>query len=193
MFAIEYINVDDTKIIVMAVALSLFLRRNEICIAYRFILYFCRILNLFAMKKRGSVTDFKKERTAEVTKAFREAWICISSSVKGETAKVKTIADMAVKMPASRFWVSEERAANVVSRLLRGQPATDGMREPKRQMFMEIYRRVRKEMAAHPQRALVDHVCSVINQPAPEFYMEGATAIFLISRQRTERRENARK
>lgn len=145
------------------------------------------------MKKRGSVTDFKKERTEEVAKAFREAWLCCSASVKGETAKVKTIADMAVKLPSSRFWVSEERASCVVSRLLRGEPATEGMRKPKREMFMEIYRRVRKEMASHPHRALVEHVSCVINQPAPEFYMEGATAIFLISRKRTERRADARR
>lgn len=136
------------------------------------------------MKKKGCKVDYARERGEEVKRAFRKAWECTASMVKGYQPDVEHVAALAVKFPASRFYVSEERAAAVVSQLMRGLPATDGMREPKRRMYVELLRRVSLHRAKRPEAPLVELVASVIYEPAPEFYMEPATALFIMSRMR---------
>lgn len=136
------------------------------------------------MKKQGCRIDYAAARGEEVKRAFRKAWECAASMVKGYQPDVEHVAAVAVRMPASRFYVSEERAAAVVSQMMRGETATDGMRESKRRMYGELLRRVRQQMSKRPGASLVDLVASVIYEPAPEFYMEPATALFIMSRMR---------
>ena len=75
-------------------------------------------------------------------------------------------------MPCSRFWVSEERATAVISAMLRGQPILDTMRPTKREMFLEIFRRVEEKQKEFPDMPLCDIVFFVVNSPAPKFYMK---------------------
>lgn len=137
------------------------------------------------MKKPGCKIDYAAARGEEVKRAFRKAWECAASMVSGYQPDVEHVAAVAVKFPASRFFVSEERAAAVVSQMIRGEGATDGMRESKRRMYGELLRRVNQLRAKQPNAPLVDLVASVIYEPAPEFYIEPATALFIISRMRT--------
>lgn len=137
------------------------------------------------MKKQGCKVDYATARGEEVKRAFRKAWECAASMVSGYQPDVEHVAAVAVRMPASRFYVSEERAAQVVSQMMRGEGATDGMRESKRRMYGELLRRVSQLKTKQPTAPLVDLVASVIYEPAPEFYMEPATALFIISRMRT--------
>lgn len=137
------------------------------------------------MKKQGCKVDYAAARGAEVKRAFRKAWECAASMVNGYQPDVDHVAAVAVRFPASRFYVSEERAAAVISQMLRGEGATAGMRESKRRMYAELLRRVTRLQAKQPGTALVDLVASVIYEPAPEFYLEPATALFILSRMRT--------
>lgn len=137
------------------------------------------------MKKTGCKIDYAAARGEEVKRAFRKAWECAASMVNGYQPDVEHVAAVAVRFPASRFYVSEERAAAVVAQLMRGEPATDGMRESKRRMYGELLRRVSRQRAKQPGAPLVDLVASVIYEPAPEFYIEPATALFIMSRMRT--------
>ncbi|MDE7376603.1 MAG: hypothetical protein K2N16_07125 [Muribaculaceae bacterium] len=137
------------------------------------------------MKKQGCKVDYAAARGEEVKRAFRKAWECAASMVSGYQPDVDHVAALAVRFPAPRFYVSEERAAAVVGQMMRGEPVTDGMRESKRRMYAELLRRVRLLRAKQPAATLVDLVASVIYEPAPEFYIEPATALFIMSRMRT--------
>lgn len=73
-------------------------------------------------------------------------------------------------MPSARFWVSEERAAIVVARMLKGDKL-EKMRPLKREMFTEIFKRVKKVLEGEPELSIYNCCIRVVNTPAPKFYM----------------------
>lgn len=79
--------------------------------------------------------------------------------------------------------MSEERACAVVSAMLKGE-APKGMRGAKKRMYTEICCRVAGVLALRPEAALVDAVAEVIEQEAPEFYLEPLTARDIIYKSR---------
>lgn len=126
------------------------------------------------MKKAGAKTDFGAQRRAELVRTFYKL-------ITGRCEwKMEEVMAEVVRMPASRFWVSQERAVAVVSALLRGEPALVGMRPTKARMFAEIARRVAQVRAARPDRPLCHIVSDVLSEPAPEYYMEAHTARALL-------------
>lgn len=123
------------------------------------------------MKSFGSVLAFTRERNAELLKAYRKQIDAVDFVRLGE------IGQKIVNSPSPRFWVSEERAAAVVSAIMRGKSVLDTMRPTKREMFQEIHRRVIALKEVHPDWRLSQLVCHVVNSPAPKFYMEASSAI----------------
>jgi len=91
-----------------------------------------------------------------------------------------------VKTPASRFWVSEDRAAEVISKMLRGEDIGNMYKE-KQRMYREILRRTEEKLATEGARPIYHVVFEVVNSPAPEFYMSPATANKIISNMRRAR------
>ena len=122
------------------------------------------------MKRQGAISDFSAQRRADVIRAYRLAM------AQAEKIRVADVMKEAVAMPASRFWVSEERAVNVVSALMRGMHALKGMRPTKARMYAEIMRRVAAVLTECPDMRLIDAVSEVICGEAPEFYMSANTA-----------------
>jgi hypothetical protein len=92
-----------------------------------------------------------------------------------------------VNMPASRFYVSETRAAIVISNMLHGCDISN-MRPSKREMFEEIYRRVLALMALpdYADVPIYQIVGEVIEQPAPKFYLSPVSARLYIKNARKE-------
>lgn len=123
------------------------------------------------MKSLGAVLAFTRERNAALLNAYRRQIEAVPFVRLGD------IGPKIVNSPAPRFWVSEERAAAVVSALLRGKPVLDTMRPSKREMFEEIFRRVLDLREAHPDWRLSRLVFEVVNSPAPKFYMEPSSAL----------------
>lgn len=123
------------------------------------------------MKSFGSILTFTRERNAALLKAYQHH----ISAVK--TIRLKEIGHKIVNSPSPRFWVSEERAAAVVSAIMRGKPILNSMRPTKREMFQEIYRRVIALKKVHPDWTLCQLVSDVVNSPAPKFYMEPSSAL----------------
>lgn len=123
------------------------------------------------MKSFGSVLSFTRERNAALLKAYREQIDAVS------IVRLKEIGEKIVNSPAPRFWVSEERAAVVVSAIMRGKPVLETMRPTKREMFEEIYLRVVALKKVHPDWLLCQLVFKVVNSPAPKFYMEASSAL----------------
>lgn len=121
------------------------------------------------MKSSGSTLAFTRERNDALLALYRQYIAQVSFiSLQDVVRKI-------VDSPSPRFWVSEERAAAVISALLRGKPVLDAMRPSKREMFREIFSRVVALKNRQPHRPLNSIICEVIYSPAPKFYMEPAS------------------
>jgi len=101
--------------------------------------------------------------------------------------RLRDIGKRIVNSPSPRFWVSEERAAAVVSAIMRGKPVLKTMRPTKREMFEEIHRRVVALKKEHPDWHLSRLVFEVVNSPAPKFYMEPSSALERLFKIRNQR------
>lgn len=123
------------------------------------------------MKPFGSVLSFTRERNAALLKAYREQ---INAT---NFIRLNEIVKKIVNSPSPRFWVSEERAASVVSAIMRGKPVLDTMRPSKREMFIEIHKRMMELKSHHPDWTLAQLAFEVVNSPAPKFYMEASSAM----------------
>lgn len=123
------------------------------------------------MKYHGCILEFTDERNEELMKAFREV---ISQRT---FIDITDVSEAIVKMPCSRFWVSEERAMVVITALMKGKPVLHAMRPTKREMFQEIFKRVLAMQKTRPNASLFELVLKVVNSPAPEFYMTARSAM----------------
>ena len=66
------------------------------------------------MKYFGSILDFTRERNADLMRVYRDRLAEASIIV------MPVIFQLVADSPASRFWVSEERAAIVISAMAAG-------------------------------------------------------------------------
>lgn len=127
------------------------------------------------MKYYGSILDFTQERNQELMRVYQE-----ELSKAGYIVMPK-IFEQVANSPCSRFWVSEERAAIVISTLLAGK-VVPNMRKNKREMFDEIFRRFLIVREQYPEKSIYALAIMVVNQPAPKFYMTPRTVGELIYR-----------
>lgn len=127
------------------------------------------------MKYYGSILDFTQERNQELMRVYQE-----ELSKAGYIVMPK-IFEQVANSPCSRFWVSEERAAIVISTLLAGK-VIPNMRKNKREMFDEIFRRFLIARGQYPEKSIYALAIMVVNQPAPKFYMTPRTVGELIYR-----------
>lgn len=137
------------------------------------------------MKHKGSISDFSEQRDAELHASF--ATQLRNPSVRNN----KSLYTGTVKTPCSRFWVSEERASEIVASMLKGKKINNMLNE-KRRMYEEIRNRVEKIRKEQPQLSLYRAVEQAIWNPAPEFYLSPESARKMIRRillERKERRE----
>ena len=129
------------------------------------------------MKKKGSVVEFTQQRNEELLSAFRE-----QLSLLGELP-LEQIFTRASLSPASRFWVSERRAMVVMSHMMKGDQLLS-MNQKRREMFYEIFRRVKELLRLEPSLTLTEASFRAVNSPAPEFYLTPKSARVLIYRLR---------
>ena len=127
------------------------------------------------MKYYGSILDFTQERNQELMRVYQE-----ELSKAGYIVMPK-IFEQVANSPCSRFWVSEERAAIVISTLLAGK-VIPNMRKNKSEMFDEIFRRFLIAREQYPEKSIYALAIMVVNQPAPKFYMTPRTVGELIYR-----------
>lgn len=128
-------------------------------------------------KKTRSAFEYRDERNRNLLKVFnRELELC-------DGLNVKEVIDMAVRQPAQRFWVSEERALRVVSAMYH-HPLPSGGHPLKREMFEEIKRRCERLQEYHPEWSLRRRVYYVVNREAPRFYLSVAAAHVIICQEK---------
>ncbi|MCU6767837.1 hypothetical protein OCV73_02545 [Barnesiella propionica] len=96
-----------------------------------------------------------------------------------DTIKLPQIFDLVVNTPSVRFWVSEERAAIVIANMMRGDKLLK-MRNTKREMFFEIYKRAMKLRQEYPEMSVYELAFHVVRQPAPKFYLTAGSAKVIV-------------
>lgn len=120
------------------------------------------------MKYFGSILEFTRERNEDLMRVYREKLSEASIIV------MPVIFELVAQSPSSRFWVSEERAAIVISAMAAGKPMPR-MRKNKREMFEEIFRRFVVIHEQQPDKSVYELVALIVNQPAPKFYLTART------------------
>lgn len=115
------------------------------------------------MKYFGSSVYFTRQRNADIMRAYR---LCLAEA---EVIRLPDIFRRVAESPSSRFWVSEERAAIVISAMQAGRPLPR-MTPTKREMFLEIYRRYCELRPLRPDATVIELATVIVNQPAPKFY-----------------------
>lgn len=119
------------------------------------------------MKKKGSRSDYCKERQAELRAAYfsQEAY-----------PTVKETLQQSIKSPASRFWVDPDRARDVISRMEKDPEALDSMYPERRRMYTDLFRKYREIQRQFPGQPKIESVTMAIYSGAPEFYLTLAGA-----------------
>lgn len=93
-----------------------------------------------------------------------------------------------VQHEAPRFYVSDERAARVLSWIAGGDARMERMVPKRREMFYEIYRRTMALRAQEPDCALVELVRRVVCGRAPEYYLTPQSGYMILRQMRRRRR-----
>ena len=117
------------------------------------------------MRKNGAVCDFTRERNEELKRAFRH---CRRT---GNYRTTDDIFGLMAAMPASRFYINEQRARNLIAEKWKKGSWNPKTLKNKLEMIKEIERRVVSLMAKDPSLCLDDAVVAVVYSPAPSFYM----------------------
>lgn len=128
------------------------------------------------MKRPGSTSDFMATRNRELLQTLRQL------IVTTRDVPMSRLYAMAAQSPCSRFWVSEKRACEVISRMLRGEDTEVDSLPLRNRMYREIFNRVCKWQSENPGHPLTDAVFAAVNSPAPEFYVTPDSAKVIISR-----------
>lgn len=132
------------------------------------------------MKHKGAVMEHSKERIDDLMRAYDEY---ISSC---DYIRMPDVYNNVVNMPSSRFWVSDIRAALVVSAMMRGEANLDAMWPMRKEMYEEIYRRVIDLRKLSPGLSISELCTIVVAQPAPKFYLTAGSAKMMICKARKE-------
>lgn len=136
------------------------------------------------MKCQNAISDFSKERSRELLLRFREK-IATQSKLTAKRVFAET-----AQTPASRFWVSAERAANVIYCLEKGDRVLDNMLDEKREMFLEIYRRYLEMRKVYRDATVIELVGEIVNQPAPRHYLSAERVRSLVNQEKRRNRSS---
>lgn len=123
------------------------------------------------MRKKGNTLEFIKERRDELFSAIR------AEGTASSRFDLLQACRHAVSKPASRFWVSEERATRVLAAMAKGGNFGNETELSKRRMYEEINRRVSAIRPGRENEPLVNIVREVVYEPAPEHYISPITAM----------------
>ena len=144
-------------------------------------IHFC-IFASYTMKHKGSRCDFTKERDADILRAYKKI-ISVRDNIG-----ILEIERRLLQSPSKRFWVSSDRAYNVILNMLNGK-SISSMNPQKRAMFQEIFRRYKIYSKEHPSLTKMDAICHVCNQEAPSFYLTPKSMHVILHRVRKEEKK----
>lgn len=141
------------------------------------------------MKHAGSTFEYEQQRDESLLRAYRAL---LQNAPDGMPQN--DIFALTVQTPCERFWVSEERAVAVISRMAsRYHQTLRYMRPQKRRMYREIYRRVAVLMERDSRLSRREAVEEVVAGQAPEFYLTPGSAKVILCRMKKKRWYQERK
>lgn len=126
------------------------------------------------MRHNGSVSDFTIQRNRELLATYNRL------VARAKTIDIKAIGCQLCDAPASRFWISEERAIVVLSAMSKGIPLPPSTRGTKREMYEEMFSRLKMIRRFNPHLSFREAVSVVIFSPAPKFYLRPRAALEII-------------
>lgn len=126
------------------------------------------------MKRFGAECEFKRERNDEIMKLYR-AYVR-----RVRRIDLTEISEELSRMPASRFWISEERALIVVSQMRRGIALPSSTRPMKRRLYYDLYARTLQVLRGAPGITLTEAVRRAVDSPAPSFYLTARSVLDII-------------
>lgn len=132
------------------------------------------------MKHKGALMEYSQERSDDLMRAYDEY---LASC---DYIRMPDVYNNIVNMPSRRFWVSDIRAALVISAMMRGEARLDKMCASKREMYEEIYRRVAIMREKYPDKTTSELCAMVVIQPAPKFYLTPGSAKIMVCKARKE-------
>lgn len=164
--------------------------QHRLLSVYSYLVILQRHLPCKTMKKtHGSIFEYEDERNKDLIRAYREQ---LDRHYHHEhTLSLKRVFKDVAESPSRRFWVSEERAAIVISEMMKGKKL-EKMGKMKREMYHEIYKRVIQLRQQYPKLSIIQLVTKVCAQPAPRFYLTPLSVkviIYKIKRQWYEERK----
>lgn len=126
--------------------------------------------------------EYSNERSEDLFRVYKEYIANCKYITMPEVYKTIT------NMPSRRFWVSDTRAALVVSSIIReGKQVLNSMWLLKREMYEEIYNRVIELKKTYPNKSITELCSSVVEQPAPKFYLTPGSAKILLCKIRRQK------
>jgi hypothetical protein len=136
------------------------------------------------MRHKGNNNLEAEERNRTLLKLYRRK---IS---KCRFIKCEAIFRAIASSPSPRFWVSEYRAAIVLSRMFNGDKL-EGMRKNNRDMYFEIFRRAQEIRKTKPLADFLSLATTIVYQPAPSFYLTPFSVCTIITKYRKALRTRA--
>ncbi|MDE6026805.1 MAG: hypothetical protein K2G23_01880 [Muribaculaceae bacterium] len=137
------------------------------------------------MKKIGSVSEFGSLRDQELWLAYRRA-IASTGVVSSDI-----LYELTASSPASRFWVSERRASEVMGAMIRGI-SISFMSPTRQEMYRELFRRFIDYRAQNPQSSIYEATFNAVNSPAPKFYLTPKSVKVILYKYRAGRKNISR-
>lgn len=134
------------------------------------------------MKKKDSTSDFTLHRAQVLREAFHKA---LAAQSRIEVAKAFKDA---AEAPAPRLWISEPRAAAVLSKLLNGTPLPSKTLPNKREMYAELLHRAKEYLRLNPGASVTDAAFEAVNAPADSSYISPDRVKTIINSEKRRRR-----
>ena len=130
------------------------------------------------MKHRGNNFYYEDLRNRDLMRAYRT--LC----EQHKTMRLQEVYKKVVNMPSERFWVSEERAAIVMSAMRDGKSLLEvGVSARARmEMYEEIFARFCVLQEERPDASIYDLVSEIVAGPAPKFYLTPSSAKVIINK-----------
>lgn len=138
------------------------------------------------MRKKGSVFLMSEERDMDLMRAYREI-IKKQLSLYGRITATG-IMKKVVNSPASRYWVSSERAYSVILKMDKGK-SISYMKTRAEVFYRSLYRDFCVYRESHPNLPAKYIVEIVIQNPAPCFMISPAFAGNIIGKMKQKCRE----
>ena len=139
------------------------------------------------MRKKGSVFILSDSRDRDLLRAYHEQ-VKRQLHLYGRVTKTGLM-EQVVNSPASRYWVSSERACVIIYRLEKGESIAY-MKPCKRRFYMALYQSYLAYREQHPEIQAKKHVVElVVMRPAPCFPVTPRVAGNIVERMRRRCRQ----